>query len=606
MELKRLKYINNTRSLPKYDVGKADWGSAASSLIGAGASIYNAHQFDTTSDDYVNKYGASDSNIGGIGYTRYNDINQYDEMNKVKSENTKNTLMTAAGGAGAGAATGLALGATIGSIAPGVGTVIGAGVGALGGLIGGLFGASSRKRKARRQLAEAQQKVDNFNEMNRSEALTTSLQMEQAEKYGDTRSQFLGYSEGKPSFVHTAEGLVPGIPNADTNLGETIANGKGDVHVVKDGPNDSAPSNIKQGDWIFGKTKDPEYNQSYEDLVRPAALMKEKIQKNRPKGVGLLGESARQTYDKAVAPLERQADEYINYMGNRMDITMANKKYKCGKPKFAYGLSWVGNAVPSAIGALASLDQYFSAKKDKPYMPNTYVGNKFQNKALSTLGSLSVSPYPIIQQLRDAEARTNYAVDASGGLSTAQKNIARIASLNGTQQQIGNLLANIQQQNNAYKSAYANAMLQSGESEAQRRQAARQYDLDYYSKAHGARQQMMQTGLYNFINNVNQYAANEFKRKNAIANLDLYTQQQKIDSAKLDAWLKGQEKNNTVVNNWTGGVPYVLSPEIMDNIPGAFDPPSQGYKPDPNQWNNLNKSKTSWVPTNNPLYKYWE
>lgn len=589
MELKDRKRIVNGK-LPKFDPGKADWGNIATSAVGTGTAIYDAHQYNTTSDDMMYEAGTDNANIGGIGYTQYNDVNRDKIMSDVSAQNKRSTLTTTLSGVGTGAAIGSA-------ILPGLGTGIGALIGGLGGFIGGWLGGKSRKRKAREQAALAQQKIDNYNEMNRSDALTQQLQMNQAEKYGDTRSQLLGYSAGKPKFVHTAQGLVPGVPNADTNFGETIQGENGDVHVVNEGHGDTAKSNIKASDRIYGETKDPYFKQSYEDLVRPAALMKEKIQRNRPKGIGSLGEASRQTYNKAIAPIERQLDEYINYIGNRMDITMANEKYKCGKPKYSpgkrnedgnidtYGLNWWTNAIPSGVNALLGLGQYFSAKGDTPYKPDTYIANRFQTKGLSTLGGLRVSEYPIIQQLRDAEARTNYAINASGGLSTAQKNLARISSLNGTQQQIGNALQSIQQQNNAYRAAYANAMLQSGESEAQRRQQAKQYDLDYYSKAHAARQQMMQMGMRNFLDYVNQYSANEFKRKSAIANYDLYAQHLKNESDKLASYLK-KDTQPAVVNNWTGGIPYVLAPEILDKIPGAIQKPEQApqFTPGPHNW----------------------
>jgi len=41
--------------------------------------------------------------------------------------------------------------------------------------------------------------------------------------------------------------------------------------------------------------------------------------------------------------------------------------------------------------------------------------------------------------------------------------------------------------------------------------ATNQWDLDYYSKAHAARQQGMQMGLYNSLNQLQQYMANANK-----------------------------------------------------------------------------------------------
>ena len=596
MELKDRKRIVNGK-LPKFDPGKADWGNIATSALGTGTAIYDAHQYNTTSDDMMYEAGTDNANIGGIGYTQYNDVNRDKIMNDVSAQNKRSTLTTTLSGVGTGAA--------IGSIIPGVGTAVGAGIGALvgglGGFIGGWFGGKSRKRKAREQAALAQQKIDNYNEMNRSDALTASLQQKQAEKYGDSRSQLLfGADKGKPKglnpdlflptekLVHTSAGKVEGVQNSWTRQGEGIWNDQTeDAHLVDEGPNDTAPSNLKPNERVFGATKNPLTGNKFEDDARPLIAAKEALNKLRPKGKGWLSDQTQKTYAIATKDLNEQLVQGLNDLGTIQDITMARQKYNCGKPKFDLGLSWWGNAIPSLMGATASLGQYFGAKADKPYKPDTYVQNKYQNKALGTLAGLRIDPYGTMQQLREAEARSNYAVNASGGLSTAQKNLARIASLNGTQQQIGNMLNSIQAQNNSYRQAYANAMLQTGESEAQRRQQSKQWDLDYYSKAHAARQQMMQMGMRNFLDYVNQYSANEFKRKSAIANYDLYAQQVENETAKLDAQLKGQEKSQpVVVNNWTGGVPYVLAPEILDKIPGAIQNPKQApqFTPGPRNW----------------------
>ena len=123
---------------------------------------------------------------------------------------------------------------------------------------------------------------------------------------------------------------------------------------------------------------------------------------------------------------------------------------KNGKlPKFAEG-GW-GNAAIAGIGALQGLDQYLTARRNKPYRPNTYVDNPYELDALTTLAGLRVNPYPILGQLRNAETRTNRAIDKSGGLSVAQRSLGRLSALNTTQNNIANTLSAIQQQNNQYK-----------------------------------------------------------------------------------------------------------------------------------------------------------
>lgn len=126
------------------------------------------------------------------------------------------------------------------------------------------------------------------------------------------------------------------------------------------------------------------------------------------------------------------------------NMAKGKNMYKCGKlPKHAEG--WLGNFIPSMIGSLASIDQIYEAYRNKPYKPNTYASNPYENEALSTLAGLRMNPYPIITQLRDAEFRQNRAVDIAGGLSGSQRNAVRMANLNTTQKNIANLLSNIQQ-----------------------------------------------------------------------------------------------------------------------------------------------------------------
>jgi hypothetical protein len=102
-------------------------------------------------------------------------------------------------------------------------------------------------------------------------------------------------------------------------------------------------------------------------------------------------------------------------------------------------------------------------------------------------------------------------------------------------------------------------------SEAQRLQSAKQYDLEYYSKAHAAKKNMEQMGMYNLANTAWTYASNEFKRKNAIANLKLYADNNKIEQAKLDAWLNANTpKDDSIIIIDKSNPAMVYKPEILD------------------------------------------
>jgi hypothetical protein len=56
---------------------------------------------------------------------------------------------------------------------------------------------------------------------------------------------------------------------------------------------------------------------------------------------------------------------------------------------------------------------------------------------------------------------------------------------------------------------------------------ANRWDLDYYSKAHAARNKGIQTGIANMLAQAQQYQANEFKRNQFNRTMSLYEADQK-------------------------------------------------------------------------------
>lgn len=212
--------------------------------------------------------------------------------------------------------------------------------------------------------------------------------------------------------------------------------------------------------------------------------------------------------------------------------------YRYGKlPKCAEG--WLGNGIPAMLGSIAGLGQYIQAKNSKPYYPSTYSVNPYETEALTTLAGLRINPFPITQQLRNAEARTKNAIDSAGGLSGGQRAAARLAALNTTQGNISKLLSDVQQQNNAYRANYAQAAINAGQASRQARMQANQWDLDYYSKAHAARNKGIQTGIANMLAQIQQYQANEFKRRQFNETMDLYRDDMKQRQQHMQ-WLQDQ------------------------------------------------------------------
>ena len=172
--------------------GYAGEGAAlgiATSALGFAGSVANSFGGVQSTQQLQNDAGTGYGSIGGISYTKQNDINKDMEMKQLGASNTSNTLGSTTSG--------MALGGAIGSVAGPVGGLIGAGIGGVAGLVTGLFGGSSRKKKLRKKMYEAQQLTDRTNQFNRSDADTQSLQQQYAQKYGDNDNQLLYANKGK-------------------------------------------------------------------------------------------------------------------------------------------------------------------------------------------------------------------------------------------------------------------------------------------------------------------------------------------------------------------------------------------------------------------------
>ena len=183
----------------------------------------------------------------------------------------------------------------------------------------------------------------------------------------------------------------------------------------------------------------------------------------------------------------------------------------------------VANAAIHAIGAGIGLDQYRRYKNEQAFKPDTFAHNQLQDEGLKLLASQDINAYPIMRKLDQQRAWTDYMLNNSGGLSGAQKYLGRIANSRNTQSSIADMLSNIGLQRNQLRANYANALLTTGAQEAQNRMAANKYDIDMFMRSHAARQQGMDTGIYNMLNNAQSYLANKFKYDQFLKTYGLYS-----------------------------------------------------------------------------------
>jgi len=71
--------------------------------------------------------------------------------------------------------------------------------------------------------------------------------------------------------------------------------------------------------------------------------------------------------------------------------------------------------------------------------------------------------------------------------------------------------------------------------------AANQHDLDYFSKAHAAKLQMAQMGIYNMLNALQTGYANQFKRNQFDKTYGLYAQDVELNKEKTKAEIANME-----------------------------------------------------------------
>lgn len=151
---------------------------------------YNSMQNAVKGTDELMAYsGQRTDQAFGVNYQAQNDINRQKAMDDISKSNRNATLGMVGSGVAAGAA--------IGSAIPGVGTLIGGAVGAITGLFGGLFGSKKAKKRQRRKIFNAQQKVNLINQVNQSSAATEGLTQQYYLDNGNTYDDVLYANRGK-------------------------------------------------------------------------------------------------------------------------------------------------------------------------------------------------------------------------------------------------------------------------------------------------------------------------------------------------------------------------------------------------------------------------
>ena len=389
--------------------------------------------------------------------------------------------------------------------------------------------------------------------------------------------------------VWTPNGLQTAPLNSMVGKGESIINyNTGDASLITKGikGRDTEGSSVQDNDnnviagndkdyigYLHGKTPGL---MSFADQVAPITarvqMLNSLIKDNKHPELSSLSKITKHVntneVDKIRKPLMNQMKEITDRQAYQHDINdkyeyMANlnnkynygkNKYNCGKNKYADGKEAIGRLIPSIIES----GELLNWMKNKPKGSNIYASNPYSAAALQKLSQLKYNPYTELKASQNAERRSAYAINQSGGLTGSQKYLGKVASGIAGMKEDADIYRNAQLQNDKYSQNWAQAALQAGEQQAQRRQSANQYDYETYARASGARTKGIETHLAGLSALAQKGIADNIKKSQFDSIMKLYNDQ-----------LSSQDKKNlqqsTGGNQTTNNVGY--SPIVNNTIP---------------------------------------
>ena len=392
--------------------------------------------------------------------------------------------------------------------------------------------------------------------------------------------------------VWTPNGLQTAPLNSMVGKGESIINyNTGNASLVTKGikGRDTEGSSVQDNDnnviagndkdyigYLHGKTPGL---MSFADQVAPITarvqMLNSLIKDNKHPELSSLSKITKQIntneVDKVRKPLMNQMKEitdrqaYQHDMKDKYNAYMAslNNKYNCGKNKYNCGKSkyadgkedlmlGLGRLIPSVIES----GELLNWVKNKPKGSNVYASNPYSAAALQKLSQLKYSPYNELRASQNAERRAAYALNQSGGLTGSQKYLGKVASGIAGMKEDADIYRNAQLQNDKYSQNWAEAALQAGEQQAQRRQAANQYDYETYARAQGARTKGIETHLAGLSALAQKSIADRIKKNQFDTIVGLYNKQLTAQDREnlRNSIYGGQSTTNTgtyspIVNN---------------------------------------------------------
>lgn len=515
-----------------------DYVGAAVGVLDTATGIIKNSKPTVTAQELLANAPIYNENIAGIQTEQYGAIDE------------RAADVDVAGSAVSGLASGAASGAALGSVIPGLGTVAGGVIGGVIGGIGGFFGGKSKKEEQERILQEAKRKRINLNQYLFEHAQSQQLQMKEAEKLGNIndKSLFHKWAVGKEPDINPMTGMSYKNFSVNTaygkqNLPQNAWVSKGEVIESPDG------SMYKVGFGKFAKGKEGV------DTERAFIQNGDTIYSN-----AMINPDTGHTFAED-APLYREMNMLPRLRMNQKMTRNGLQGYKCGIEKFANGYEAYTNLIPTVAGLLGSYQQYKDASQPL-YTPDVNTENAYADTMIPKLMSLKQDYYPIWKKNLETQAAARAATRASGGLSAGQKALAYANLYNNTQQNNAKVMFDAQLVNNQLSQKAYETALSVGAQDAARKQQGNIFNAEFLAKAHNAAQQGRQVSLFNAINALQNYYANEFKRKQFDRTMSNYEAQTAIDRAKTQAMIKAMQGNNETAS----AAPTMTLKSYIDNL----------------------------------------
>lgn len=505
--------------------------------------------------------------------------------------------IAALAGLGTGVATGAATGAAAGSALPGIGTAIGAAAGLIAGGIASIFGSKKAKRKM--EEAKRNQAIEQ-NVTNQQAEAVAGNEAAKENYYGADKGKTLGQSMNGDYIgrMATPQGLsygkVEGLASPDEGMinmatGETQYMGDARQNVA-DPRHDTIPvggEGFNENVSIPGhmtNLQDP-YGRSFADIARPYFKANEMIkaasqqiqssykkQTQENKNHKHRNDATKEYMQKKYDQLYQQQSEQLNqqYQNNTQNIAeiaqqqdmqkqylsqLQTERYYNGKTplrKFWNGwgkiadfgknklLPWMkenGADVANTLASVWALKKESDIIKDKGNLTMLNVQNKQADKALRELDNLHYNPDAELTALTNADRQNLYNIRSASNLSAGQKAALANSSANQNRLSRYTIAADAFNKNAGYRAAYANALMQAGEAQANR---------DYNAQQLYEQQRIAQNASY-VTNQLNHY-------KNVMSQIGNITQNlsgQKYNNKLLDLYAKDVELKQQQTNSGT-------------------------------------------------------